>query len=282
MDNSEDFSFSVKAQNVEAKFYNKKAIVYVEGDDDLNFWRPYFPYSDFEIKKVDGCNNFKKKISEIENYGLRCIVACDSDYKNFENKYANHPLIVCTLSHSIECIMYCPVNINECIKKLSRTIDDKTENIEQCYELFGNDTKELIAYDIANNIHNIGIKVTGDSCCRFLRSNKSCQIDSSKISAYIESIKPYFTSVNIDEVLHMINTDGRNMRQITKGHFQTSFVVNLIKSLVRQISRTDISISEDSLYALLVNCTPDCNRECNEISVIKSRIRLACQFLNIV
>ena len=56
--NNEEFTFSIKAQNVEAKFYNKKAIVYVEGIDDINFWRPHFPNSDFEIKFIE---NYKRK-----------------------------------------------------------------------------------------------------------------------------------------------------------------------------------------------------------------------------
>ena len=78
--NNDEFTFSIKAQNVEAKFYNKKAIVYVEGVDDVNFWRPYFPNSDFEIKSVNGCKNLKKKLYEIENNGLRCILV-DSNAK---------------------------------------------------------------------------------------------------------------------------------------------------------------------------------------------------------
>ena len=124
MDSTDNFSFSIKAQNVEAQFYNKKAIVYVEGDDDLLFWRQHFPDSYFEIKKVDGCKNLEKKIYEIENSGLKCIVACDSDYKSFEEGYKTHPLVVHTLSHSIECMMYCPVNLNECIKKLEGILNN--------------------------------------------------------------------------------------------------------------------------------------------------------------
>ena len=282
MANAENFSFSIKAQNVEAKFYNKKAVVYVEGDDDLIFWQVFFPSSDFTMKKVNGCKNLEKKIYEIENNGLKCIVACDSDYTSFECSPKEHPLIVRTLSHSIECVMYCPINLNECVKKLSRTIEDKIDNIIQYYEQFGDDIKELVAYDIANNIHKIvGIKITGDSCCRFLKSSHSCHIDRKKVSTYLDDIKTSFDNSVIENILHSIELDKRTMRQITKGHFQTSFVINLIKSLVKQTSGIDVTISGDALYALLVNCPLSCHKECDEVSTIKLRINKALQFIDV-
>ena len=281
MDSSDNFSFSIKAQNVEAQFYNKKAIVYVEGDDDLIFWQQFFPCSCFEIKKVDGCNNIEKKIYEIEKSGLKCIVACDSDYKSFEDDYKTHPLVVHTLSHSIECIMYCPVNINECIKKLSRTLEDKTNDIIRCYKQFGEDTKELIAYDIANNVYKLGIKVTGDSCSRFLKSPKSCYIDLSKVFKYLEPLKASFVGVDIEEIMQSIDKDIRNMRQITKGHFQTSFVINMIKDFVKKASHSEITLPDNVLYALLVNCPSTCNHDCIEKNVIRSRIDMALKFLQV-
>lgn len=281
MDKSEDFSFSIKAQNVEAQFYNKKAIVYVEGDDDLNFWDQYFDKADFEIKKLDGCKNLEKKISDIENNGLKCIVACDSDYRSFEESFKEHPLVVRTLSHSIECVMYCPTNIAECIKKLSRTFLDKTDDIRSCFEQFGNDTKELIAYDIANHIHQLGVKVAGDSCKRFLKSDKSTSISLEQISAYLSTIKQAFNGIDIDCIIQKIENDSRNMRQITKGHFQTSFVVNMIKSFVKQISGSSITLPEDVLYALLVNCTPTCCQKCAEKETIKRKIETALNFLKV-
>lgn len=278
MNNTENFSFSIKAQNIQAQFYNRKAVVYVEGQDDLIFWSVYFPESDYKIIDVGGCENFSKKIDEVQNNGLKCIIACDSDYSDFENNPKRHPLIVRTLSHSIECIMYCPINLNECIKKLSRSFNNNEEEIEKCFEEFGDDTKELIAYDIANNIHKIGIEIAGDSCSRFLRKN-SHRIDKAKISSYIDNIKTSFNGIDINKIIRLIEKDRRNMRQITKGHFQTSFVINLIKHFVYKISSNKVNMPCDILYALLVNCPPSCSKNCLEKSTIKERIETAMQHL---
>ena len=281
MDRSEGFSFSIKAQNVEAQFYNKQAIVYVEGDDDLNFWHQFFYDTNFEIKKVDGCKNLDKKIEQIESCGLKCIVACDSDYRSFAKSKKDHPLVIRTLSHSIECIMYCPTNVAACIQKLSKSFCDKTDDIQASYHKFGNDIKELIAYDIANNIYQVGKKVAGDSCKRFLKSDKSIHVDLEKISQYLALIKESFEGIDINSIIQEINADNRTMRQIAKGHFQTSFVTNLIKYFVKQITGTNTNLPDDVLYALLVQCTPSCCKDCVEKKSIKMKIEQALYFLKI-
>lgn len=69
-----------------------------------------------------------------------------------------------------------------------------------------------------------------------------------------------------------INNDKRNMRQIAKGHFQTSFVINLIKNVL---------IQKDFLYALLVHCSPYCNKRNCEYEEIRLQVDKALSFLGI-
>ena len=71
MQSDENFSLSIPAQNVEAKFYNKLGIVYVEGDDDKMFWAQYFDPKQFEIRKVDGCKNLEDYEDDVLHHGLK-------------------------------------------------------------------------------------------------------------------------------------------------------------------------------------------------------------------
>ena len=59
---TEALSYSLDALRVKALFYNKKAMVYVEGPEDINFWDPYFDRDVFEIESVNGCENLKPYI----------------------------------------------------------------------------------------------------------------------------------------------------------------------------------------------------------------------------
>lgn len=273
MQSSGGFDLSIAARNVEARFYNKIGIVYVEGDDDKLFWAQYFNPKCFEIRKVDGCKNLDEYENEIINHGLKCIVAKDADYSAYIPVVNKHPLIVCTLSHSIECVMYCPYNVNACLKKLARTFEDHIADIKESYDAFYSESKDIVAYDIANNIFGVGCSVCGDSCIPIMESNHSIKVSADKKDKFIEKIATRFTKEQIDAAREILNRDHRELRQIMKGHFQTSFVVNLLKKLSSQITQDKApSISSDALYALLITCFSECAVDCEERKVINQRV----------
>lgn len=273
MQKSEVFDLSIAARNVEARFYNKLAIVYVEGDDDKLFWAQYFNPKRFEIRIVDGCKNLEDYEDDILHHGLKCIVAKDADYSSYMPKRDDHPLIVCTLSHSIECVMYCPYNVNACLKRLAKTFDDHLEEIQQSYSSFFSDAKELIAYDVANNVFGVGCSVCGNSCIPFMESNHSIRISVEKRDDYLKKISPSFPKELIAKAYEMLEKDKRQMRQIAKGHFQTAFVSNLLKSLTVMITQDKApAISNDALYALLVTCFSECIHDCEEKIFIQRRV----------
>ena len=230
---------------------------------------------------MDGCRNLEDYENDILYHGLRCIVARDADYSSYMGKTHEHPLIVCTLSHSIECIMFCPYNVNACLKKFARTLDDHVEEIKESYKEFYNGIKDIIVYDIANNVFEVGCSICGDSCTRFLCSNTSIKVSTDKRDKFLQSKSICFSPSQIEEIRERVDNDQRELRQIVKGHFQASFVVNLIKKMTSSITRNDApSISNEALYALLVKCFPECEADCEERKVIKQRVKSAISALS--
>lgn len=279
MSDKDLFQLSIPAQNVEAKFYNKRGIVYVEGDDDIVFWSQYFKPEAFEFRPMNGCNNLADIEYKIIHNGLKCIVAKDADYSAYLPITNKHPLIVCTLSHSIECVMYCPYNINAYLKRLAKCLDNHVDDIMDLYDKFCDDTKELVLYDIANNIYGLGQSVCGDSCIPIMQSNTSVKVSSDKVKSAIDKLKKTITSDKVELVRRLVDGDSRHMRQITKGHFQTSFVINMLKHLSSKYGNNGVSLSKDALYAMLVICFPDCENDCKERKVIKNRVMAAINAL---
>lgn len=276
MENNESFKLSIQAQNVEAKFYNKQGIVYVEGPDDVIFWAQYFDNSLFEIRHLNGCRSLDDYENDIMNHGLKCIVAKDSDYSTYMHSAHTHPLIVCTLSHSIECIMYCPYNINAYLQKLSRTLEDYTKQIASLYDTFCEECTELIIYDIANNVFKVGCEICGNSCQRFLKSDKSISLSKEKVDQFIKNNQSRFTPQQIFDAKNMLKMDKRHKRQICKGHFQTIFVINLIKRLYYNITGFhSLTIPKDALFTQLVNCNPKCSQNCEERDYIRNKVSAA-------
>lgn len=276
MSASSSFELSIPAKNIEAKFYNKRGIVYVEGKDDLCFWAQFFDEKEYEIRDCGGCHKLEDYENDILYHGLRCIVAKDSDYSSYRSDYNRHSLIVCTLSHSIECVMYCPYNISRCLMKLARTRKSYFDEINGYYSAFLNDIKELIAYDIANNVYGVGRSVCGNSCCQFLESGRSFRISPVKRDKYISSLSSYFSEEQFSQALRWIDTDSRDLRQIAKGHFQTSFVINLLKEMAHSITGDrSLTITTDTLYAMLIECFEHCKEDCAERRVISQRVETA-------
>lgn len=274
------FQLSIPAQNIEAKFYNKRGIVYVEGDDDVIFWSQFFEPNHFELRPLNGCNNLKDIEDNIIHHGLKCIVAKDADYSPYLSKEDAHPLIVCTLSHSIECVMYCPYNINAYLKRLARCLDDHMEEITAIYDKFCDDVKELVLYDIANNVFGLGCSVCGDSCIPVMQSNSSVEVSADKVNCIIKKVGKKIPSDMVERARSFLNNDSRHMRQVIKGHFQTSFVINLLKYLSSKIGKShSLSISKEVLFAMLVNCPPDCKIDCVERETIKKRVLTAITIL---
>ena len=84
----------------------------------------------------------------------------------------------------------------------------------------------------------------------------------------------------IQQLDKYLDNDNRDLRQIIKGHFQTSFIVNLLKQLTSRIKGNGSpSISKDTLYALLITCYPECHVDCNEKKVIIKRVNDAIEAL---
>lgn len=278
-----DFSFSPEAQNIKAFFYNKKVMVYVEGDDDIPFWNYYFSSDICQIEGVGGCENLGEKIDDIKRGTLKCIVACDGDYSFYHDDVYDHKLVVRTESHSIECMLYCPYKLNVFLQKHSRRLIDFTESINSKYLQFESDIKELVLYDITNDVYEKGIQILGDSCQRFLFNDKSTRIDTEKVHKYLFNKRNHFDPQELHVIDEKMKKDPRCLREIAKGHFQTSFVINLVKEEAYAVnSNKKTNISEDFLYASLVHCPESCsiNKSC-ERNKIREKCSAALNYLGI-
>ena len=77
------------------------------------------------------------------------MVACDSDYADFEEDFISHPLIVTTYGHSIENTMFCIPMMSAYLSRLKAT--DLYERIsayleqydKEFYDIFTKDNTDL-------------------------------------------------------------------------------------------------------------------------------------------
>lgn len=272
-------SYSTDALNVKSLFYNKSFIVYVEGQDDINFWDNFFSNTtelEYRVEESPGGKTgLKDYMDKIVNEDAQIIVACDNDYNTMvepKEKYI-HDRIIRTYGYSIENSMYCPHNINQLIRRFGKIRKDFTPEVSAWYNEFLEDSRILLIYDLANHMFTKGIQVFGDKCIRFLTSDKSSKISEVKVNNFIQELSENFTEQEINDSNVRITSSDKELRFLFKGHFLTNGVINFIKGTIKRETSANVSINLDSLYALTLSCVGRCNNECEDIKQTKEKIR---------
>lgn len=279
-------SYSIEALRVKASFYGKKAMVYVEGPDDVVFWDYFFDKTVFAIEEVGGCSNLLPYIEKLEKGESSFIVACDSDYRSFTGNLYKSPMIVSTYGHSIENMMYCPYNLNEFVKKISRSTDDNIESIKLWYSQFSESCKPLLFREIVNLIYKPNddkIKVLGNNCAKFCKTSPCYELDDTKISKFCLDNDAFFPNEEIERVKETITKDGREIRQLIRGHFYSYAIMRLITSLssINSASHKKVNLSDDYLFSSTVHCDICCQEDCIDKRFISKQITIATQNLAI-
>ena len=89
----------------------------------------------------------------------------------------------------------------------------------------------------------------------------------------------WYNEDDLNEIRQQIEKDKRPLRNIIKGHFQTDFVRNVIKYLSESNDKKGVSISNDALFALLIECTPKCTNSCEEKNYLIHKIDEAKSYI---
>ncbi len=266
--------YSESALRVKAAFYNKKAMVYVEGTDDIIFWEQFFDKSVYKVEDVGGCGNLKKYILRLDSGEKSFVVAGDSDYSLYMHSFCTSKLFVTTYSHSIENVMYCPHNINHAVQRLAR--DSRIDSIKEImsfYERFISGIYKLLVLDIANNIYHKGIQIFGDSCSRFLSQKSLPEVDEKLVDNFYTSNVGFFDQEEIKEVKAILDKERRPLRLVVKGHFLTEAIRLWINKRVQSVSHRNPQLNKDTLYEALVTCHDICSPICIERKHVEDQIK---------
>ena len=273
--------YSPSGLRVKASFYNKKVMVYVEGEDDILFWQQFFDPQVYEVQDVGGCGNFKYYYQLIHNGEKSFIVAGDSDYNSFVCSELS-PLIVMTYSHSVENMMYCPNNLNIMIQRHCRNSKlDSLPYIYFYYADFVHKCHKLLVLEVANIIFDKGIKILDNSCFKFLDQKNLPFVSQKAVDTFYNSIVQNFALDEIAEAERRISIDQREERLMIKGHFLTEAIRLLVDGHIKKMSTKNPHISGDNLYASLVECAKICQPICMERKYIFDQICRAEKVLDL-
>ncbi|MBU1078602.1 MAG: DUF4435 domain-containing protein, partial [Spirochaetes bacterium] len=143
----DNFKYSSDAQSVKSMFYGKDFSVFVEGDEDINFWAMYFQMASNKqayIEQVGGKEELQDKIDMIINEDAKIIVAMDKDHTPFLNDEIINKKIIKTVGYSIENTLYCPFSLDSITKIYCRNQLEYYNKYNQWLDDFANDAMPLL------------------------------------------------------------------------------------------------------------------------------------------
>lgn len=263
-------SWGDDALSVLHQFEGSKFVVYVEGKDDVAFWKKRFdqfcgknackvlPIGQYGEDSANGkiqLHELMKKIAADDVCNV--IAASDRDYDSFSGNIIEHPRIVYTYGYSFENNIYCPESINSFCQLRIRNFElDLRREIQDWLE---NELKKLIpliALDILNEKYGLGKKILKNKQYRFVFNDQSCEINEIALQQHIQAFLKDFDNLEIQQQVEELN--NCDIRYIVRGHAFAELVRYLVKKIIRE-RRGDTNITNSELYE---NFVMHCNSEC--------------------
>ncbi len=278
-----EIDYSTDALNVKNRFYKKRYLVFVEGQDDIVFWHNIFAVAnvnDYHVEDSGGIKELEKLMPKIVREDARIIVAYDCGYSDILGEAFTHDRIIKTYGYSIENTMYCPHSISRTLAKICRRATRFTKQASAWLNTFSGKAKILLVYDIASVKYNKSLAVLGNNCSRFLKSGNSMELSNEKIEELVSSIKHHFKKAELDECKRLIKKDKKGLSYLIKGHFLTNGVLNFIKHTTKDVLGKNPSLPLDSLYALTIDGCVACSEKCKDRGALVQRTNQAFMSLH--
>lgn len=249
-----DLSYSDDALNVRGAFFGAKTIVYVEGDDDVLFWREVFARvtdENFEVESVGGSPVLDEYIQKIASGQINAIAARDSDFLAILDACCPDPKVVYTFGYSIENSLY----VSQTLTQLARVwAKSPRVTAAECAEWMSNLAEmvcPLVHLDAANAISAAGVATLGDNCGRYMTGSNSATACPTKVAAAVASIESKIPAGATALATASVGTDPNAVLKNIRGHFLASAVHRYIVQRAKALGQK-VSISTESLYAAAI------------------------------
>jgi Protein of unknown function (DUF4435) len=255
-----DLSYSNDALNVRSAFFGAKAIVYVEGDDDVLFWQEVFSRvtdEPFEVEALGGAPALDEYIVKIACGQLQGIAARDSDFLPILRGCSPSPKVVYTFGYSIENSLYISNTITQLVRLWCKSPKVPAAACAEWLRHLALTVSPLVHLDAANAISGSGVATIGDNCSRYMTTADSFTVCPSKVAMMVTTITQKIPPNAIATARKNVGAKPEEIMAHIRGHFLASAVHRYIVKNAKSFGKK-VSISADSLYAAAIGQFANC------------------------
>ena len=249
-----DLSYSDDALNVRSAFFGVKAIVYVEGDDDVLFWEEIFSRvadEPFEVESVGGSPVLDGYIQKINSGQLEAIAARDADFLPILGARCPDPRVVHTYGYSIENSLYVERTVTHLVRLWCKSPRITAAECADWLSDLAVKIGPLVYLDAANAISAAGVAALSDNCSRYMTSSHSAMVCPTKIATAVASMEAKIPADAIVLASISLGTEPDAVLTHLRGHFLASAVHRYIVKRAKDFGKK-VSISAESLYAAAI------------------------------
>lgn len=250
-----DLEYSTDALNAKSAFYRAKAIVYVEGDDDVLFWEELFskvPEFSAVIESVGGSGELDKYIAQIENGKLDAIAARDADFLRFQGMVANTSRVIYTFGYSMENSLYTSEVIHHIARSWCKSPSLTNAQCTKWLNELGTAFAPLIALDIANSVSDAGASVLADNCTRYMTGQSSAIPCSVRIGTHVADVEPRIPKQAVASAKKAVLSSKTGSIDNLRGHLLATAVLKFLLQTAKSLGKK-INVSMDALYAAAIS-----------------------------
>jgi len=245
-----DIDYSSDALRVLSRFYRSDVLVYVEGDDDIPFWRSVFqqvPGYSVAVEGLGGSEEVEKWVRRIETGSASVIVARDADYKLVNGLVSADAKVVYSFGYSIENSLYTEGAIAKIAELCHRAAGPGEIEVATWLEHFSSSVRSLVILDAASQSEGLGVAVMGDNCSRFMVSDRSPLVCPTKSGARVAKALERVPADAVRRVERRLEEVGGYSAAFIRGHFLASGVLKYVASYAGR------PVSGETLFTNAVN-----------------------------
>lgn len=288
MDN--EFAYSTPAENVLAEFFEVDSILYVEGQDDILFWRCVFDELStlaVEIIPLGTCLAVDRKIEAIASGNLVALAARDADYLRVTGAITEAPRVMYTYGYSIENTLYSPEMIAEIIKikcRPQRITPQIIADAQSWHSDFCISARDLIRHDLARHLENSGHKIYPSHCKALLKKigpkTSDDSLCSEAVAKHLDTSGANDLAARIADADNTLSNHPDWEQRYIKGHFLQEATSCHLRKKMRAHHRKDnfpdddlIELATSELKKLLHKNLPQANYYRNQVLRLASSLQ---------
>jgi hypothetical protein len=181
--------YSPAALDVLKEFYRVKWVVYVEGPDDIAFWRVVLDLgglTNYELKYAGGRDALDRYQEALLEDSADIVIARDTDFDDLLSLTIDHPRILFTWGYSIENSLFEASRLAKALTGLMRTMEDIEPEVKEWMSEMEATFRPLASADLANRIADGGIDLQLENSARFMDDRLRHRPSASKVAAHLK------------------------------------------------------------------------------------------------